>query len=131
MIVLPTTLSAAAAAALLNFWLSTRVAQVRRANQVPHGDGGVEALGRRMRAQMNFVEYTPFVLILCALIELAERGGLALTIVMAGYMLARVAHAFGMDGDGVPRARMIGIGVTFLVLLGLAVWAALISAGVA
>jgi len=131
MFILPVTLSAAAAAAVLNFWLSTRVAMVRRANKVAHGDGGIEALGRRMRAQMNFVEYTPFVLILCAGIELAGRGGLALALVMALYMLARIAHAFGMDGDGVPRGRQVGIGVTFLTMLGLAIWAALIAAGVA
>ena len=130
MILLPTTLSAAAAAALIAFWLSTRVAMVRRANKVAHGDGGVPALGRRMRAQMNFVEYTPFVLILCALIELSGRGGLQLALAMAVYMLARVAHAFGMDGDGVPLTRQIGIGVTFFVLLGLAVWAVIIAAGV-
>ena len=94
---LPITLSAAAAAAVLNFWLSTRIGLVRRASLIAHGDGGHELLARRMRAQTNFVEYTPFVLILCAAIELAGRGGLALSLVMAVYVLARVAHAIGMD----------------------------------
>ena len=131
MTVLPITLSAAAAAAVLNFWLSTRIGLVRRASLIAHGDGGHEQLSRRMRAQTNFVEYTPFVLILCAAIELAGRGGLPLSLVMALYMLARVAHAIGMDGDGVPVTRRIGISVTFLTLLGLAVYAALIAGGVA
>ncbi|WP_305096524.1 MAPEG family protein [Croceibacterium aestuarii] len=131
MILLPTTLSAAAAAAVLNFWLSTRVANVRRANRIAHGDGGNAQLGRRMRAQMNFVEYTPFVLILCAAIELAGRGGLALQAVMGVYMLARVSHAIGMDGENVPKPRVIGIAITFLTMLGLAVYAVLIAAGVA
>ncbi|MXO60100.1 MAPEG family protein [Altererythrobacter salegens] len=130
MILLPTTLSAAAAAALLNFWLSTRVAKVRRANQIAHGDGGNALLGRRMRAHMNFVEYTPFVLILCAAIELAGRGGMILKAVMAIYMLARVAHAIGMDDDNVPKTRVIGIAITFLTMLGLAIYAVLIAAGV-
>ena len=127
---LPITLSAAAAAAVLNFWLSTRIGLVRRASLIAHGDGGHELLARRMRAQTNFVEYTPFVLILCAAIELAGRGGLALSLVMAVYVLARVAHAIGMDRDGVPKTRQIGIAVTFLTLLGLAIYAALIAARV-
>ena len=127
---LPITLSAAAAAAVLNFWLSTRIGLVRRASLIAHGDGGHELLARRMRAQTNFVEYTPFVLILCAAIELAGRGGLPLSVVMAVYALARVAHAIGMDRDGVPRTRQIGIAVTFLTLLGLAIYAALIAARV-
>ena len=128
--VLPITLCAAAAAAILNFWLSTRVGTVRRANLIAHGDGGNAQLARRMRAHTNFVEYTPFILILCAAIELAGRGGLALSVVMAVYALARVAHAIGMDRDGVPRTRQIGIAVTFLTLLGLAIYAALIAARV-
>ena len=128
---LPITLSAAAAAAVLNFWLSTRIGMVRRATLVAHGDGGHEQLSRRMRAQTNFVEYTPFILILCAAIELAGRGGLVLGLVMALYMLARVAHAIGMDGDGVPKTRQVGISVTFLTLLGLAIYAVLIAARVA
>ena len=126
--VLPITLCAAAAAAILNFWLSTRVGAVRRANLIAHGDGGNAQLGRRMRAHTNFVEYTPFILILCAAIELAGRGGLALSIVMAVYFLARIAHAIGMDGDAVPKTRVVGIAVTFLTLLGLAIYAVLIAA---
>lgn len=131
MTILPITLSAAAAAAVLNFWLSTRIGLVRRAHLVAHGDGGHVQLSRRMRAQTNFVEYTPFILILCAAIELAGRGGLPLSLAMALYMLARVAHAIGMDGDGVPKTRQVGISVTFLTLLGLAIYAALIAGGVA
>ena len=130
MMLLPITLSAAAAAAVLNFWLSTRIGIVRRARLVAHGDGGHDQLARRMRAQTNFVEYTPFILILCAAIELAGRGGLWLSAVMAIYFLARVAHAIGMDGDGVPKTRQVGIAITFLTLLGLAVYAVLIAARV-
>ncbi|MGV3555143.1 MAG: MAPEG family protein [Croceibacterium sp.] len=128
--VLPITLCAAAAAAIFNFWLSTRVGVVRRANLIAHGDGGNAQLARRMRAHTNFVEYTPFILILCAVIELAGRGGLALSVVMVLYFLARMAHAVGMDGEAVPKTRVIGIAVTFLSLLGLAIYAVLIAAGV-
>ena len=70
--ILPITLTIAGAAALLNIWLARRVGQMRLTHKVSIGDGGNEALIARMRAQANFVEYTPFVLILIGLIELAE-----------------------------------------------------------
>ena len=42
----------------------------------------------------------------------------------------RVAHGFGMAGEGAPKPRMIGTLVTMLTLLGLAVVAVLITLGV-
>ncbi len=131
MVTIPVTLAACAAAAILNFWLSQRVFQMRRAHQVIHGDGGQAGLLRRMRAQANFVEYTPFVLLLILAIELSGRGGLWLALVSGAYLLGRLAHAFGMDSEAVPAGRKIGMATTFLTLLGLAVYAALIAGGVA
>jgi uncharacterized membrane protein YecN with MAPEG domain len=130
MMVLPVTLSSAAAAALLAFWLSQRVFRLRLAGKVLHGDGGNPALARRMRAQLNFVEYTPFVLFLIAAIELSGRGGRWLAIVGAAYFVARIAHALGMDSDTMSKLRMVGMWVTFLTLIGLAIYAALIAGGV-
>jgi uncharacterized membrane protein YecN with MAPEG domain len=130
--VLPITLSTAGAAALLAIWLAMRVGRVRAAHKIAHGDAGNPLLLRRMRAQANYVEYTPFVLILIGLIELAGRGGLWLTIVAGIYLLARIAHAFGMDNDvALNPLRGVGIAVTLLSLLGLGIYAALIAAGVA
>ncbi|WP_172835966.1 MAPEG family protein [Porphyrobacter sp. CACIAM 03H1] len=130
MIMLPVTLAAAAAAAVLNLWLSIRVGAVRRALSISVGDGGSDSLQRRMRAQANFVENTPFVLALIAAIELAGKGGGWLSLVAAAYMIARVLHGFGMDGGNWGWGRMVGTLVTMLVLLGLAVVAALVGAGV-
>lgn len=128
---LPTTLSTAAAAALLAMWLGMRVGRVRQEAKIVHGDGGHDLLTRRMRAQLNFVEYTPFVLVLIAAIELAGKGGIWLKAVAAIYILGRIAHLFGMDSETVPRPRVAGIAITFLTLAGLAIYAALIAAGVA
>lgn len=122
---LPITLTIAGAAALLNIWLARRVGQMRLAHKVSIGDGGNEALIARMRAQANFTEYTPFVLILLGLIELAEGPRLWLWIVGVAYIFGRIAHGFGMDrprGDPL-RLRTIGIVVTALILFGLAVYA--------
>ena len=127
---LPVTLTSAAAAALITMWLGMRVGRVRAAEKVSHGDGGVPLLTRRMRAQLNFVEYTPFVLILMAAIEIAGKGGQWLAIVSAVYMFARVAHGMGMDAESGSKGRMAGIMVTMLTLVGLALYAALVAAKV-
>jgi hypothetical protein len=110
---------------LLNIWIARRVGQVRMSQKISIGDGGNETLTARMRAQANFVEYTPFFLILLALIELAVGSKIWLWVVAVIYILGRIAHAFGMERPHPDplRLRMIGIIVTFLVLLGLALYA--------
>jgi uncharacterized membrane protein YecN with MAPEG domain len=107
-----------------------RIGRLRGQFKVSVGDGGHEPLQRRMRAQLNFVEYTPFVLLLIAAIEIEHGGGLWLPYVAGAYMLGRVAHAFGMDGGSLGWARMVGTTVTMLTLLGLSVFAGLLAAGV-
>jgi uncharacterized membrane protein YecN with MAPEG domain len=123
-IILPVTLATAAACALLNVWLAVRIGQVRRAEKVSIGDGGNPRLIARMRAQLNFVEYAPIVLILIGLIELAVGTETWLWAVAALFVFARILHAFGMDG-WMP-GRGIGIAVTLLVTIGLAGYAAAI-----
>jgi uncharacterized protein len=123
--ILPITLTITGAAALLNIWLGQRVAQMRVRHKISIGDGGNEALIARMRAQANFVENTPFVLILIGLIELADGSRLWLWIIGVIYIFARIAHGYGMDRPRPDplRLRMIGMIVTALVLVGLALYA--------
>ena len=123
--ILPVSLTAAAAAALINLWLGIRIGQVRTSEKVSIGDGGNEKVIRRMRAQANFVEFTPFVLVLIVLLEMAVGTSTWLWAVMAVYMLARIAHAFGMDG--MARARPIGIMLTLLIMTGLAGYAVYVA----
>lgn len=125
----PTTLCLAAAAALINIWISMRVGRMRHAAKISVGDGGNEMLIRRMRAHANFVENTPLVLILLAAIELSNKGGTWLAVVGAVYMLGRVCHALGMDGGSIGWARGVGTAVTMLTQLGLAAAAVLIALG--
>ncbi len=122
MFFLPVTLTSAGAAALINLWLAIRVIQLRYADKVMTGDGGSPRLLARMRAQMNFVEYTPFILILIGLIELAQGTRLYLWVIAAVYLVGRVLHGFGMDGWRPGRA--IGALTTFLTLAGLGLYAA-------
>lgn len=121
--ILPITLTIAAAATLLNVWLATRAGRVRLAAKVSIGDGGNPQLQTRMRAQANFVEYTPFFLILLGLIELAHGPATWLWLVAIVYILARIAHAFGMDRPVPNPLRAGGIIVTFLILIGLSGYA--------
>lgn len=124
MTILPITLIIAAAAALINLWLGFRVSQVRVSAKVLTGDGGDPRLLARMRAHANFTEYTPFFLILLALVELARGAHLWLWGVAIVYIIGRILHAFGMDSVAKPaRSRAIGILITWLVLLVLAAYA--------
>ena len=126
---LTTTLTSAAAAAIINLWLSIRCGQIRTKDSVSVGHGGSEMLERRMRAQLNFAENTPWVLALVAALELAEKGGQWLPYVAGIYMLGRVAHGLGMDGTNLAKGRMIGTLTTMLTQLGLAIVAVLVATG--
>ncbi len=125
--ILQTTLSLAAAAVVINMWLAMRCGRLRASEKILHGDGGHEPLLRRMRAQSNFIEYTPLMLILIGVIELTGKGGTWLAIVGAVFMVGRVLHAVGMDNPEVGKPRMIGMLATMLPMLGLAVVAVLIA----
>lgn len=122
MFYLPISLTVAGAAAILNLWLAIRVIRQRFAARVLIGDGGDARLAARMRAQANFAEYTPIVLILIALIELARGSALALWIAAMLYLVGRILHPFGMDGWRIGRT--IGTALTFTVMTGLGLYAA-------
>ncbi len=121
LVILPVTLIFAGALALINAWLGLRVGEVRRRDKVSIGDGGSDAVIRRMRAHANFVEYAPFVLALVGLIEFSVGTSLWLWIAASLFVLARILHPIGMDGS--MRPRVIGIALTLAIMIGLAIWA--------
>jgi uncharacterized membrane protein YecN with MAPEG domain len=125
-IILPITLTIAAAAAVLHIWLAARVSQLRNRHKVSIGDGGNEALIRRMRAHANYGENLPVVLILLALLELAGGDARILWGAAILFILARLLHAVGMDRPQPSRLRMIGMMGTTLALVVLAGYAVLI-----
>ena len=125
MVPVPVTLASAAASTLLNIWLGGRIAALRKEFRVSVGDGGQESLLRRMRAQANFIENAPFVLILLGGLELsgANRAGLAAVAVI--FIVARILHPIGMDGGDKQRFRMFGMMGSSLATLALVLWASL------
>ena len=120
---IPVTLITAAGCALINLWLSIRVGKVRRSEKISIGDGGSEPLIRQMRAQANFVENAPFVLLLILALEVSNGPSYGLWAASVAFLVARVLHPLGMDGGSMKGGRSIGTSVTFLVLIALAVWA--------
>jgi len=124
---LTVTLLAAAAAVGLNIWLGYRIAQLREVHKVSVGDGGNEALLRRMRAQANYIENAPFFLILLGALELSGANRMFLAGTAIVFLVARVAHGIGMDGGDSKRWRTVGMIAQTIALIALAVDAAIIG----
>jgi uncharacterized membrane protein YecN with MAPEG domain len=124
--VLPITLAIAAAAAVLHIWLAARVSAVRNSQKVSIGDGGNEALIRRMRAHANYGENMPVALILLALVELAGGDPRILWGAAVLFIVSRLLHAFGMDRPQPSRLRMFGMMGSTLALVILAGYAVFI-----
>lgn len=117
------TLITAGFCGLLYFVLSVRVVQLRGTHKVALGDGGNEALLSRIRAHANFAEYVPIVLILIGLIE--SRVGATELLTSTGVLLflVRVSHAIGMARPTPNPFRVVGAAGTWIILIGLSIWA--------
>lgn len=88
-----------------------------RAN-VSLGDGGDRALMEAGRRHMNWVESTPFILVLFAIIEI--NGGSRTWLHAMGTVLvaARLLHPFGIDAARMQLwPRIVGAGATFFVTI--------------
>lgn len=94
---LPITSFFAGILGLMLGFLSARVSRVRFKKNVALGIGSDKELERAVRAQANFVEYTPFFLILFALLEIRELDNLVLITAGIVYVFARISHAYGIS----------------------------------
>lgn len=121
--ILPITLTIAGAAAIVNIWLAIRIVTLRVKAKVLIGDGGNALLAARIRAQLNYMEYTPLVLILLGLIEFARGTHVWLWAAGIIYIIGRILHPFGMDRQSPHPLRAVGILTTWIVTLGLAGYA--------
>ena len=121
--ILPITLTTAAACAVINLWLALRLVRGRVKGKILIGDGGDVRLLAGMRAHANFVEYAPFVLILIAGIELAGGSPFWLQIAAVVFVVARIAHPLGMARGTTNPLRAGGILATWVILALLAGWA--------
>lgn len=127
------TLTTAGLCGLILLVLSVRVSMVRVAAKVNIGDGGDLKLLSRIRAQANFVEYVPLILVLMGMVEanvaaVERQPSLTLGVLGISLVLCRVAHAWGMSMPAPNPGRMVGTAGTFIILTVLSVWALVISA---
>ena len=78
--------------AALSIWVVAGRGQFR----IHHGDGGKEAMNRRIRAHGNFAEYVPLILLLAAFLEGAGAGHRMIHALLAPLVVARLMHPIGM-----------------------------------
>ena len=121
--ILPVTLTTAAAAGVINLWLAFRIVPTRLKDKVLIGDAGDTRLQGRMRAHANFTEYAPIILILMGGVELAGGSPTWLWAIGIVFVLARIAHAVGMDINASNPWRAGGALLTWAVTALLAGWA--------
>lgn len=117
----------AALAAVTVQWLAWRCIRLRVNGKILHGDGANPLLARRMRAQANFIEYTPIAIILVILLDITRQDGWLLAMSALLFILGRVLHAAGMDADRVTKTRQTGMAITLFLLPFWAIWALLVA----
>ncbi|WP_170758745.1 MAPEG family protein [Ruegeria lacuscaerulensis] len=108
----------AALLAILFFALSVRVISQRRSDKISYGDGGNSTMLKVMRTHSNFIEYTPFALLLIAMVELQGAGGLLLNLLGLTLLSGRLLHAYGFGrSPQIVILRQIGMVLTFGAIL--------------
>jgi uncharacterized membrane protein YecN with MAPEG domain len=113
----------AALIALLLLVLGMRISRFRRHTRIGIGGGGDPAFERAIRAHGNAVEWSLPVLLLLLVAELNRAAPFLLHVCGIVLIAARMLHAFGLSrATGYSFGRMAGIGMTWLVLVVLAVW---------
>lgn len=108
-------------AAGLFLWLSVRVIAYRRLKKISLGDEGDKGLIKRMRAQANFVEYTPLAMLMLAAIEMNGAPALIIHLLGISFLAGRAIHAYGFSSRP-PNMQMRKIGMVLtLAMMGLAI----------
>ncbi|CUJ86278.1 Inner membrane protein YecN [Ruegeria denitrificans] len=108
----------AALLAILYVVLSAKVISQRRSDKISYGDGNNQSMLKVMRTHSNFVEYTPFALLLIAMVDLQGAGGLLLNLLGLALLTGRVMHAYGFGrSPQIVILRQIGMLLTFTAIL--------------
>ncbi|SMF74836.1 hypothetical protein SAMN06265365_13148 [Tistlia consotensis] len=109
----------AALLGLLLLALSINVIRLRRRLRVSLGDGGDARLARPVRAQGNFVDYVPMVLLLLLLAELGGGPAWLLHLLAGSLLLGRLLHAWCfLFTETAPALRIAAMALTFVALAG-------------
>jgi uncharacterized protein len=122
---MPITALFAGLLAILLIVLSARVINGRQSGRVELGtsnrEGEDRELLRRVRVHANFVEYTPFALVLIGLAESLKAPGYLLYGLGAILLVGRIVHAYGFSQpNSIMALRVSGMVLTFLAIGGAA-----------
>ncbi len=103
---------------LLMVMLSIRVVLARRSNRVLLGDGGNAQVLLAGRVFGNASEYIPAGVAALAALTLLGAPAYALHVIGGGLFLGRVIHAIGLSDKKPTLARVLGMFLTYLALIG-------------
>jgi len=114
---------------LIALGLAFQVVRQRRKTRILFGTGDNPALERAIRAQANFVEYVPLILLLMLLLELGGAGSLRLHFIGAALTVGRLLHGWGLSrSSGQSFGRVVGITLTWIVMIAAVVPAMIMGA---
>ncbi|OSQ32290.1 MAPEG family protein [Thalassospira sp. MCCC 1A03138] len=95
MLPIPLTVFVTGIFALMLIALSLNVSLRRRDLKLARGDGGDEALQRRVRAHGNFIENAPFCIFVVLALEAVLATSGIIWLVAGAFIIARILHAWG------------------------------------
>ena len=109
----------AALLALIYIKLSFNIILLRHRHKVSLGDGGIDELQSAIRIHGNFIEYTPFVLLMMLLLETQQINPYLLHAFGIAFLFSRVAHYVAL-GKTNFSIRKVAMATTYGVILILA-----------
>lgn len=116
------TAATAVVLAVLQMFLMLHAARGRGKYRTGLGDGGSEALLKRIRMHGNLAENAPLFLILLWLVEISAQWAGVVPWIALAFVVARVSHALGLSiTTGISVFRFVGVMGTLLSVLALAV----------
>lgn len=122
---LPITSATTALVALLLLALAILTVRQRLKLKAAFGDADSPALIAASRSHGNLAEHAPIVLIMMGLLEYAGANATLLIGIAAAFIIGRLAHVIGLhqpsEPGKAPFARQVGVILTWLVILALAV----------
>lgn len=115
---------------LMLVYLSLATIKARRAQKVALGDSHSIELTKWIRAQGNFAEYTPLVLMLLFIAEYLGTSTLEIAVIGLLFFAGRIAHFYSLTKheqyengtlQTMPKFRILGMQLTFLSIMYLSV----------